>query len=119
MKLKIVLTLTILLLTCASGSIAQPDTPDSLVTVPRSLIREATARIDALELELRYAEHRAVEQDSLHAAQLDYQRAFTDEANQRADAWRDEALHANSWWGRNESAVWLGLGAALAAWLTH
>lgn len=121
MKSSIVLTLTILWLILRPGLVeAQPPggTPSSTapttrtVTVPESLLRRATAKIDSLDLELRWAHNRAVERDSLAASQLTYWRGMWTLSEERAEAWE---RRANSWWHKHESAFWVAVGTLLAA----
>lgn len=106
----IVPTLTILWLTCGTGSIVAQETGTSVV--PNSLLRRATARIDSLELRLMLADNRAVEQDSLTASRERWWEAQLRLSEERAAYWERSA---RSWWTRHESAFWAVLGAIAVA----
>lgn len=118
---KIVLTLMMLWLTLSPGLVAgqpsggQPSSTEQIirmVTVPESLLRRATARIDSLDLELRLAQNKAVERDSVSASTIRFHKGMAAQAWQQAEAWE---RRANSWWHQNKSAFWVALGAFLAA----
>lgn len=81
--------------------------------VPTSMLRQATARIDAADLRIMLLENRAVERDSVYAGQERFWQAALASANERADLWRDDAT---SWWHKHESAVFSLLGMAVATW---
>lgn len=117
-----VLTLTMLWLIWKPVSGATPppgETPSStemttkMVLVPESLLRRATAHIDSLTLELRWAHNRDAERDSLWVSEVRFYKGSARLANDRADA---AERMANSWWHKHESALWLGVGVGLAAW---
>jgi len=91
---------------------SKPAYGQETVLVPTSLLRQATARIDSLELRLMFAENRAVERDSTHAGQITYWRGMWLLSEEKAEAWE---RRANSWWHQNKSAFWVALGALIAA----
>jgi hypothetical protein len=116
-KSSIVLTLmTLSLIWRPAYGDPNPATPEPTVVVPTRLLREATARIDSLELRLGFALNRAVEQDSLRASEARYWRGVVAVERTNGDLWQERARKANGWWNRHESALWMGVGAGLAIW---
>ena len=114
MKQSVILAIVLtLMMQCATLKPALADPPsDPEVTVPTSLLRRATARLDSLELALRFAENQATEQDSLRVGEREYWQTQLAVANATAESWRREAT---SWWRRNVSAFWVAVGVGLAA----
>jgi len=107
-QLLIVLLLTTLLPIYATGSTAEPDS----VLVPSQLLREATRRIDATDLQVLTLKNRVTERDSTIASERRYWRGVVNEWVSIADTYRNEA---NSWWRQNRSAFWAVLGMVCAA----
>jgi len=96
-----------LLLIC--GTVCASPAPDSTVVVSRSLLREATARIDQLDWTVATLRARAAESDSVWADRLRY-------ADARADRWESTAT---AWWTRHESAFWAIMGMLATALALH
>lgn len=112
-KSSTVLALTILCLTCWPGSARSQD---RTIEVPSSVLRAATARIDSLELALRWERNRAVEADSMYASERRYWLGRLAEAETQADLWY---RRSRSWWNRYEAALWVAIGAAITALATR
>ena len=83
-----------------------------MVTVPESLLRRATARIDSLDREVVWLKHDLAVRDSSHAWEVRDMK----EHNQRVLEWGQKGWQqANSWWHQNRSAFWATLGAVAVA----
>lgn len=83
-----------------------------MVTVPESLLRRATAKIDSLDRELIWAHHEVALRDSLHQINTGEWESRLAEAYDWGDAgW----ARADSWWNQNKSAFWAVLGALAVA----
>lgn len=83
-----------------------------MVTVPESLLRRATAKIDSLDREIIWAHHELALRDSMHAID----KADWLEHTARIEAWGEKGWkQANSWWHKHESAFWAMLGALAVA----
>lgn len=110
----LVLIVTTLWLTWKPGSIpaqTAPSAPDSS-WVANSLLREATARIDALDRQVLFLQNRAAETDSLTSSREAWWRGQVALTQEWGEHWRSTAL---SWWNRHESAFWTMLGMLVAA----
>lgn len=117
-KSLIVPILTILWLTCQPDSV-WGQTDDRMVTVPASLLRAATAKIDSLSLELRFGQNALVERDSLHVAEVRYWKERSRTEAMRADELQQLSLvlqdKANSWWTHNGNALLVVVAAVAGA----
>lgn len=122
-KLRIVLTLMILLGIWPIDSTAQDEgppgpvselratvrttLPDSMQIVPKRLLRDATRRIDQQDLRIMLLENRIAERDSIAASR-------ETEWQARLAHWQQYAESvAVDWWDRIVMAVMLGLGVWL------
>jgi hypothetical protein len=107
----IVLLLGMLWLTLRPGW-AMSDPTEEMVTVPVSLIRGATAKIDSLDREIIWLKHEVAFRDTLYhidkAEWWDY--------TEKVQVWGEKGWQrADSWWHQNKSAFWACIAFIAAA----